>query len=174
MENINSFDFYDNIMSKIKNRHRLKNKEIKNILAELKSKFNCNFFDEESSVEKGILGDYEVVLIDNEIDFMYHENNLFFTLKGLYKYKLKNYFVIVDMGAIRFITDGADIMAPGIVDADPNIVENDYVWICDIKNKKPLSVGIALMTGEQMKNQNSGKAIKNIHYVGDNLWALIN
>ena len=78
------------------------------------------------------------------------------------------------MGAVGFVTKGADIMAPGIIDADVNIQENDHVWICDEKHRKPLAVGIALMTGEEMKSKNTGKAIKNIHYVGDKLWNLSN
>ena len=63
-------------------------------------------------------------------------------------------------------------MAPGIVDADPSILKDDYVWICDENNKKPLAIGIALMSGEQMKQSKEGKAIKNLHYVGDELWNL--
>jgi len=33
-----------------------------------------------------------------------------------------------------------------------------------------LAVGIAIMTGEQMIKEEKGKAIKIIHYVGDQLW----
>jgi predicted RNA-binding protein (TIGR00451 family) len=74
------------------------------------------------------------------------------------------------MGAIKFVTNGADVMGPGIVDADKGISENDPVWICDEKHHKPLAVGIATINGEQMINKIKGKAVKVIHYVGDNLW----
>jgi len=110
--------------------------------------------------------------VDEEIDFMMIEDKVVFTLRGLYKYNPKEHFVVVDMGAVGFVAKGADIMAPGIIDADINIQKNDYVWICDEKNRKPLAVGMALMTGEEMKSKNTGKAIKNIHYVGDELWNL--
>ena len=80
--------------------------------------------------------------------------------------------VVVDMGAVGFIVKGADIMAPGIVDADIQIKEGDFVWVCDEKHHKPLAVGKALMNGETMKVNQTGKAIKNIHYVGDMLWNL--
>lgn len=158
---------------KIKNRHRLKNKEIKDILNELKIAFSLDFFDVSSSVEIGDLEEFRVILVDDEIDFVIIENKVVFTLRGLYKYKPKEHFAVVDMGAVGFVTKGADIMAPGIIDADIDIQESDYVWICDEKHHKPLAVGIALMTGEEMKNSNKGKAIKNIHYVGDRLWNLI-
>ena len=61
-------------------------------------------------------------------------------------------------------------MAPGIVDADKNISENDPVWICDEKYRKPLAVGIAVMNGEQMIKEDKGKAVKIIHYIGDDIW----
>ncbi len=157
---------------KLRNRHRLKKKEIKDILNELKTKFSSDFFDDDSSVEIGNLDQFRVILVDEEIDFMMIEDKVVFTLRGLYKYNPKEHFVVVDMGAVGFVAKGADIMAPGIIDADINIQKNDYVWICDEKNRKPLAVGMTLMTGEEMKSKNTGKAIKNIHYVGDELWNL--
>ena len=157
---------------KLRNRHRLKKKEIKDILNELKTKFSSDFFDDDSSVELGDLDQFRVILVDEEIDFMMIEGKVVFTLRGLYKYNPKEHFVVVDMGAVGFVAKGADIMVPGIIDADINIQKNDYVWICDEKNRKPLAVGMTLMTGEEMKSKNTGKAIKNIHYVGDELWDL--
>ena len=80
-----------------------------------------------------------------------------------YKMKLKCYIHF-------FVTNGADVMAPGIVDADIDIDENDQVWICDEVHNKPLAIGIANMTGEQMIAEKKGKAITTVHYVGDYLW----
>lgn len=158
--------------AKIKNRHRLKSKEIKQLIQTLKNRFSSDFFDSSSSVEMGNLEEFNVILVDNDIAFMIIEDDIVFTLRGLYKYQPKEYFVIVDMGAVGFVTKGADVMAPGIVDADEYIQEHDYVWVCDEKHKKPLAVGIALITGEEMKGKKTGKAIKNIHFVGDRLWNL--
>jgi len=101
---------------------------------------------------------------------MFYEYKIIFTLNGINIFKPKEKFVVVDMGAIKFITSGADVMAPGIVDADRNIVENDQVWICDEKHHKPLAVGIAIMNGEQMITEEKGKAVKTIHHVGDQIW----
>ena len=158
--------------AKIRNRHRLKSKEIKQLIQTLKNRFSSDFFDSSSSVEMGNLEEFNVILVDNDIAFMIIEDDIVFTLRGLYKYQPKEYFVIVDMGAVGFVTKGADVMAPGIVDADEYIQEHDYVWVCDEKHKKPLAVGIALITGEEMKGKKTGKAIKNIHFVGDRLWNL--
>ena len=158
---------------KIKNRHRLKRKEIRDIIAELKETFTSNFFDERSSVEKGDIEEVSMIFIDGEPCFMMRGNNIIFTLHGLYKYAPKGNFVVVDMGAVKFVTSGADVMSPGIVDADKNIEKGDQVWICDERHHKPLAVGFAIMNGEQMVSEEKGKSVEVIRYVGDKLWNLL-
>ena len=158
--------------TKIKNRHPLKRKEMRELLDKIRETFDHDLFDEKSNVETGDVEEYKLVFIENEPVFMQHENGIIFTLKGLDKLKLQEKFVTVDMGAVRFVTSGADVMAPGIVDADKNIKENQQVWVCDEKHKKPLAVGFALMNGEQMITEEKGKAVKVVHYVGDRLWNL--
>jgi len=157
---------------KIKNRYRLKTKDIKKFQNELKNTFDSVFFNEKSSVETGDIEGMRIIFVDDEPVFMIYKNRIVFTLQGLYKYKPREKFVVIDMGAVKFVTNGADVMAPGIVDADKDINENDQVWICDEKHHKPLAVGIAIMTGEQMMSERQGKAINVIHYVGDRLWNL--
>ncbi len=78
--------------------------------------------------------------------------------------------VVVDMGAIKFLIGGADVMRPGIVEIDEKIAKDEVIVIVDINNKKPIAVGVALLSGEEMKRAASGKVIKNIHYVGDKIW----
>jgi PUA domain protein len=157
---------------KIKNRHRLKEREVKELTNELKTRFRGDFFDSKTTVDVGSLEEFTVLLIDDSIDFMMHNNKLVFTLQGLNKYQPNTNFVVVDMGAVVFIIKGADVMAPGITDADPLIQKDDIVWICDEKHRKPLAVGVALMTGGEMKTKKPGKAVKTLHYVGDRLWML--
>jgi len=158
---------------KIRNRHRLKSKEIKKILEQLKNYFDKYFFDLKTSVEIGEVENQNIVFVDNEPSLMYHNNKIFFTLYGLNKYKPKNYFVVVDMGAVKFVTSGADVMAPGIVYADEKINEKDLVWICDETHRKPLAVGVAVMSGDKMISEKSGKSVTVIHHVGDSLWNFI-
>ena len=163
------FDLY--VMTfKIKNRHRLKRKEIKEIINELSDSFSECFFDEKSSVEKGDFEEFILIFVDNIPCFVIFNDKIIFTLFGIYKYKPKEKFVVVDMGAVKFVTSGADVMSPGIVDADEGIVEGDQVWICDERNHKPLAVGIALINGEKMVKETTGKSVKIINFVGDKLW----
>ena len=156
---------------KIKNRHYLKVKEIKNLQNELRSTFNSVTFDKKTSFESGEYEGIKLFFLDNIPCFMIYKNKILFTIHGLNRYTPKEKYVVVDMGAVKFVTNGADVMAPGIVDADTNIAENDQVWICDVNNKKPLAVGIAIISGDQMVAENSGKAIITIHHVGDMLWS---
>jgi PUA-domain protein len=158
---------------KIKNRHRLKEREVKELISDLQNRFQSDLFDLKATVDVGTLEEFTVLLVNDSIDFMMYQDKVVFTLQGLNKYQLKNKYVVVDMGAISFITKGADVMAPGITDADSGIQKDDLVWICDEKHHKPLAVGIALMTGEDMRTSKTGKAIKTLHYVGDRLWMLI-
>ena len=78
----------------------------------------------------------------------------------------------MDEGAIRFICNGADVMGPGISEADRAIRPGDMVWVRDMKHKKPLAIGKAMVGGEVMATRAPGKAVKNMHYVGDELWGL--
>jgi PUA-domain protein len=94
------------------------------------------------------------------------------TVRGLIALKPTKGYVTVDMGAVRFVTNGADIMAPGIVDADPGLTPGALVWVRDEKNGQPLGVGEALVTGAEMKESSKGKAVKSLHHVGDELWNL--
>jgi PUA-domain protein len=157
---------------RIKNRHRLKEREAKELISTVRTRTGFDSFDVTAAVDVGTLEDFTVVLVNDSVDFFLHDNQLIPTLQGIAKYQPKTHGVIVDMGAISFITKGADVMAPGITDADLGIQKDDVVWICDEKHHKTLAVGIALMTGEEMKLKQPGKAVRTLHYVGDRLWAL--
>jgi PUA domain protein len=157
---------------KIKNRHRLKERDVRELLSDLQNRFQGTFFDGKASVDVGTLEEFTVFLVNDSIDFMRYHDSVILTLQGVNNYQLQNKFVVVDMGAVSFITKGADVMGPGITDADEKIQKDDVVWICDEKHHKPLAVGIALITGEEMRMKKPGKAVKTLHYVGDRLWVL--
>jgi PUA-domain protein len=157
---------------KIKNRHRLKERDIKVLFTDVKTRFGGDFFPQNTAVDTGTVEEFTVFLVNDSIDFMMYKNTAVFTLQGVMKYHPKSYFVVVDMGAVGFIIKGADVMAPGIIDADLMIQKDDVVWICDEKHRKPLAVGVALMSGEEMKKKEPGKAVHTLHYVGDRLWTL--
>jgi len=154
----------------IRNRHRLRKKTIRELERQLGTIFSTSFNFERSVIDSAVVGELEVFIIDNEVLAWIFENKLFLTLRGLLKFKPEHMFVTVDMGAVRFISNGADVMEPGVTDADIEIQVGEPVWVRDEKNHQPLVVGISLMTGEDMITNHSDKAVKSFHYVGDNLW----
>jgi PUA domain protein len=77
--------------------------------------------------------------------------------------------VVVDMGAIPYVCSGADIMAPGIVSAE-EFENNQLVVVRDEKHSKALAVGLSLLGSKEILETRKGKAVKNLHYVGDKIW----
>lgn len=111
-----------------------------------------------------------MILVDNEPLLMFVDETPFPTLNGALKANIKSKYVVVDMGAVKFMAKGADAMSPGITEADPNIKEGDLVVILDENHHKPLAVGRSLISGPEMVENNQGKAVKTIHFIGDEIW----
>jgi len=78
--------------------------------------------------------------------------------------------IVVNMGAVPHICNGADIMAPGVVQIEEEYKTNDYVIVVDERHNKPLALVTALTDSQTALKMQHGKIAKNIHYVGDNLW----
>jgi PUA domain protein len=125
---------------------------------------------EDNILEKITLDEYSLILVDGKPLLFEIEGQLFPTVRGAIEMKLNKRIVTVDKGAVRFVSNGADVMAPGIVEADSEIKEGDFVIIIEEAHRKPLAIGKALMSGLQMVETDSGKAIKSITHVGDKLW----
>lgn len=115
----------------------------------------------------------DIILIDGSPMIMMIDGEPFPTLKGALELEINSKYVVVDMGAVKFVIKGADIMSPGITDADPNIVKGDLVVIVDETHRKPLATGRSLISGPEMVENREGKAIKNIHHVGDEIWDIV-
>ena len=77
--------------------------------------------------------------------------------------------VYVDSGAVKPITNGADVMAPGIKGGD--FEAGDYVVVFLESLNAPLAVGKALISFSMLGEH--GKAIENIHYKGDKIWRYV-
>ncbi len=155
---------------RVRKRHRLKKKEIKTLVKELQGTLKIEPFSIDDTVDLASTELFDIIFVNGEISTLIYDNQVFLTVKGLLKHHPQKRFVTVDMGAVSYVYNGADIMTPGIVDADKDIKEGDLVWIRDERNNQPLAVGQALLSGDDMVKMNKGKAVKSIHYVGDKLW----
>lgn len=150
-----------------KNQHRLKDKKVQQYAEEMKSKLGESPFKEEDPVDIADTPNGKVLLLGNKPIATLFDGDVFPTIDGLLKIEGTKSFVTVDMGAVKFVYNGADIMAPGIVDADKNIKKGDLVWIRDEKHLKPLAVGRAMTDGLDMIRSDKGKVVKSLHHVGD-------
>ena len=97
------------------------------------------------------------------------EDEPFLTVEGANAYPPERNVVTVDAGAISFVSDGADVMRPGIVEADDSIAAGDLVAINEEGHGKFLAVGRAKTDGDDMVGD-SGKVVESIHHVGDDLF----
>lgn len=78
--------------------------------------------------------------------------------------------VIVDMGAVQHVVNGADVMRPGIVSFEADFNRGDLVVVRDVKNRKALAVCRALMDSKTAAATQRGKILQNIHCVDDRYW----
>lgn len=155
----------------VKKRYYLKKKRIKEIKQELGE--YGSLINNKSSVEVLETNEYNYILVNSEPYIIMIDDKPYPTLKAILANEdLENKTVVVDMGAVRFVTNGADIMSPGIVEADDDIVPGDVVVIVDVNNHKPLAIGESLISGPEMVESSKGKAIKSLHFVGDDIWNL--
>jgi len=153
-----------------RHKHRLRQKEIAAISSELNERLGAATFSERDNVEAASAKGFDAIFLDNKIIGIVTGGRAMLTVRGLLKFRAAKRYITVDMGAVPFVCKGADVMTPGIVDADSCIAAGDLVWVRDERNLKPLAIGESLMTGEELRASERGKGVKLIHYVGDDLW----
>jgi len=157
---------------RIRRRQRLRRKEINAHSQGIADALGVDPFRDRDDIDLAEAEEWRLLIADGEVRGILVGDRPFLTVRGLLAYPAKKRWVTVDMGAVKFVYNGADVMAPGIVDADPEIKPGDLVWVRDEKNLRPLAIGEALVAGPEMVASEKGKAVQSIHHVGDALWKL--
>lgn len=80
-------------------------------------------------------------------------------------------YVVVDMGAVRFMCKGANVMRPGIKKYS-EFQKDSVVCIIEETHNKFLAVGKTLVSSQEMEGMEKGEVIKNIHYISDKFWEI--
>jgi PUA domain protein len=160
---------------KIKQRHFIRKSELNPLKDEILKQYDQKFIDQIFPPK------CNVELIQTEAgDTLYAVN----TVLKLYKSKegyipvltllLKNQVdlktIVVDFGAVRYVTNGADIMRPGITKIDPSIKKGDIIRIIEETKNRALAVGKAMFDAPEMESKSSGKVVKNLHTIQDTIW----
>ncbi|PSP25096.1 RNA-binding protein [Halobacteriales archaeon QH_10_65_19] len=164
----------------IKSRHHLRSDAIDEIQEALAGQLGVEL--DADSFEKVVLADSEwnVVLVDGDPLVLYVEPDVesgsdeaqpFLTVRGANAYPPQEHVVTVDAGAIEFVSNGADIMRPGIVEAGEGIEASDLVVVTEESHGKSLAIGRAMVDGDNMVGD-EGRVVESIHHVGDDLYEL--
>ena len=155
---------------KIRKRYHFKKKKLKELHETLGD--YSKIIPAKATVEILETNNNDIILINGNPWIMMIDDTPFLTLKGALEVDVTSKYVVVDMGAVKFMTKGADVMSPGNTKADPNIQKGDFVIIVDETYHKPLAIGRSLISGDEMTQNTQGKAVKNLHYIGDEIWNL--
>ena len=79
--------------------------------------------------------------------------------------------VMVDMGAVKFMCNGANVMRPGIKKYS-KFLKDDIGCVIEESKHKFLSVGKAMNDSSELETMSKGEIIKNIHYISDKYWEI--
>ncbi|MGQ4556656.1 PUA domain-containing protein [Halobellus sp. GM3] len=153
----------------IKSRHHLRADEIDELEATIEAQTGVDLGGETYEMVELAEEPFDVVLVDGEADVVQFAEEAFLTVQGANRHEPTRGIVTVDAGAISFVSDGADVMRPGIVAADEDVSEGDLVTVAEETHGKTLAIGRALVDGDEMAGD-AGKVVESIHHVGDDLF----
>ena len=160
----------------IYSKHVVSKRERKRIVALMEEKLveAVDLVKKAEKVEVAKLRVREATLILlNGIPAIVVEGELVYpTLVAAYRLGLKLPTIVVDMGAVPHILNGADVMVPGIVKFD-EFEKGGIVYIADEEKLRIFAVGEALISSEELATVNRGKAVRTLHYAGGKLWELV-
>lgn len=151
-------------------RHRLKGKQVRTLGSKMGEVVGADMLSDEQAVDRARGVDMDYLIVGGRVAYLVVDEVAFPSLRTLLDKGLDMLWAEVDEGAVRFLANGADVMAPGVTSADPALSEGDWVYVRDGRHKRPLVVGKALMSGPDMMISEKGRAVKTLHYVGDSIW----
>lgn len=154
----------------VKSRHHLRSDQITAIRDAVADHLGVDIDGDTFEFVEFVDAGYELVLVDGDPAVFYvDDDEPFLTVRGANDYDPETGVVTVDAGAISFVSDGADVMRPGITAADDSIAEGDLVAIAEETHGKVLGIGRALVDGAEMAGD-AGKVVQSLHHVGDELY----
>jgi len=153
-------------------RYSLKSKEAKALLNKASEKLKIDLgtvVDAKANIEVVEVDFGEVFLINGK-PLLFRAGAEVFPTLFFKEISLLVPKVVVDMGAVPYVCNGADIMAPGIVRVEGEFSKGAIVLVVDEKHGKPLAIGEILYDAAEVRNVKQGVVVKNVHYVSDKTW----
>ena len=152
-------------------RYRLKEREVKKVLERASAvlgNIDLTFFMKGMEAAK-FTPQNEMFLADGVPVLIDAEGEVFPTLLNN-KVLEKLPTLIVNMGAVPHLCNGADLMAPGIVNVTGEFQVGAMAVVVDEKFSKPIALVRTLYDSRDLSGKKQGKVAVNIHYVGDRFW----
>jgi len=123
-------------------RYALKSKQAKLILNEASERLKVDLdalFVSKANVEVVEADVGNVYLVNGKALFFQAEERILPTLL-FHDFVSQAPKIVVDMGAVPYVCNGADVMAPGIVRVEGEFGKGDLVLVVDEKHGKPLAL----------------------------------
>jgi PUA-domain protein len=162
-------------MSQRYRRYFLKTKEAKSLLIEVSEKLNVDpkrILKVKGNVEL-IETEFARIYIINGKPLLAEVEEKVFPTLIFDEFLASAPRVVVDMGAVSHVCNGANIMAPGIKRIEGEFGVGDFVLIVDEKHGKPIAIGETVYGVNEVARVKGGIVVKNVHFVGDRVWNLI-
>ena len=158
----------------IKKRKILSKKEKKLLLLDLVNGFGdvISSYVELSTMLEEVITDEGTLIAKNGKIWFFNINDKM--IPSIYFLRESNFElpeIVVDIGAIRFITNGADVMSPGVVFFNTDIRKGTLVVIKEEKANSIIGVGSSLINSEDFDKSQKGKVVKLHHHLKDKIWS---
>jgi PUA domain protein len=153
----------------VKSRHHLRSDEVARVRDAIEAALGVRIEGDSFERVEFDNAETDLVLVDGEPLVAYFDGEPFLTVRGANAFPPERRTVTVDAGAVSFVSDGADVMRPGIVEADDVIDPEELVVIVEETHGKALAVGRSRVAGDELVGD-SGKVVDSVHHVGDELY----
>lgn len=149
--------------------HSLSKREVHDITGQISKSWPTNSIGVIKNLQAYVIDGNKRLLVGNNLVAIQLAPDLI--VPHLTQHDLLNHFasVQVDMNAVKFVCNGANIMRPGITDFT-TFKESEIVSVKDQTHKKELAVCISLVDDVNGRKMERGIVLNNIHYIGDVYW----
>jgi malignant T-cell-amplified sequence len=149
--------------------HSLSKREVHDITGQISKSWPTNSIGAIKNLQAYVIDGNKRLLVGNNLVAIQLTPDLI--VPHLTQHDLLNHFasVQVDMNAVKFVCNGANIMRPGITDFT-TFKESEIVLVKDQTHKKELAVCISLVDDVDGRKMERGVVLNNIHYIGDVYW----
>ncbi|HXV89130.1 MAG TPA: PUA domain-containing protein [Nitrososphaeraceae archaeon] len=149
--------------------HSLSKREVHDITGQISKSWPINSVGAIKNLQAYVIDGKRRLLVGNNLVAIQLAPDLI--IPHLTQHELLNHFasVQVDMNAVKFVCNGANIMRPGITDFT-TFNESEIVLVKDQTHKKELAVCISLVDDVNGRKMEKGVVLNNVHHIGDVYW----